>query len=120
MTIRQAWRAVNRHAAVWVCLALFAAACVAAHLFAVFRIDLCDGQFALMDQMTVRSLALVGFVRGHPWLPCLHALLTAGGVLAMQWRGHPEWAWWLWSAALCSPFAVYVCACAHIGGKLMF
>ena len=119
MTFRQAWHAVNRHAAIYICLAFFAAICRATHFVAVMRIEACDGQFTIMDEGTMRNLALIALIRSNPWFPWLYAFLTAGGVAFMQLRKYPEWGWWLWSVVLCSPFALYLSVCGYIGMKFI-
>lgn len=119
MTFRQAWHAVNRHAAIHICLTFFALICLTMHTLAVMKIDVCGGQFTIMNERTVRNLALIALIKSNPWFPWLYALVTAGGVVFMQLRKYPEWGWWLWSVVLCSPFALYLGVCAYIGIKFV-
>lgn len=118
--LKQPSRIGYRYASIYIWLAFFAGICFALHFFAVFRMDLCNGQFMLMNWRTVRNLTLIGFIRSHAWFPCVYALFTLGGVLFMQLRKYPEWAWWLWSAVLCAPFGFYCTVCLYIGGKFIW
>jgi hypothetical protein len=118
MTIRELWAAVNRYVAIYICLAMFAALCVGAHMLAVMMIAACDGHFLVMNEQTTHNMALIAFMDSNRWFPGLYAILTFGGVFVMQMRKNPEWAWWLWCVMLCAPFTLYLLACGYIAIKL--
>ena len=117
MTLSNLWCSVNRHTGIYVCLTIFAAICVATHMLAVMVIGGCNGHFVNMNEQTIHNMALIAFLDSNPWFPGLYALLTFGGVLVMQVRKNPAWAWWLWSVMLCAPFALYFSACSYIALK---
>ena len=55
------WCSVNRHAAIHICLTIFAVLCVGAHMLAVIKIAACDGHFLIMNQQTIHNMAPIGF-----------------------------------------------------------
>jgi hypothetical protein len=111
---------LNRHGTIYLCLAVFAAFCVGAHMLAVIKIVACDGHFMVMNQQTINNMALIEFIDSNLWFPVAYAIFTFAGVFFLQMRNQPEWTWWLWSAMLCTPFALYLSACMYIGGKFIF
>ena len=119
MSFSGALRSVNRHGVIYVCLALFAAVCVGAHVAAAFRVDACEGRFLLMNERTIRGMALIEFMRQNLWFPLLYGLLAVAGVLYLQIRGYPRWVPWLYAAILCLPCCWYLSVTAYIGGKVI-
>ena len=120
MTFKQILRSINHNFFVHFCLLVFLGLCVLCHLSATFKIDMSGGHFTLMNERTVKSLALIQFIGTNLWFPVLYGLVTFGGVFYLQVRGHPRWAYWLYAAVLCLPFWFYMSACAYIGGKFIF
>jgi hypothetical protein len=68
MKIRTILRAINRYAAIHVCLAVLFAFCWLIHHLAFRKMEMCDRQFAVMNDRTLRALALID------WVPCAYIL----------------------------------------------
>ena len=111
--------AIQRCAAVYVCLAAFFAICWFIHFAASMKMEFCNRQFALMNDKTLRAMALIDWVAAHAWLAIAYVFLTAASVVFLQIRGRPAWTYWLAAVVFCVPCVVYWLPCAYIAGKLL-
>jgi hypothetical protein len=112
-------RAIGKHANIHICLAVFFALSWLIHHLAYGRMEMCDRQFSLMNDRTLRTMALIDFVAANPWLAIGYALLAPAAVVFLQVRGRPAWTCWVAAAAFCLPWIPYWNACVYIAvGKL--
>jgi hypothetical protein len=81
--------------------------------------EMCDRQFALMNDRTLRAMALIDWVAANWWLAAAYAFLPVACVAFLQIRGRPSWTYWPAAALFCLPCVVYWVPCAYIMGKLL-
>lgn len=110
-------RAINTHAAIYVCLAAFFAACWFFHYVAFIRMEACNRQFYVMNDETIRSMTLIDFVATNDWLFVVYPPLVVTTIVFLQLRRQPPWIWWLAAVVLCIPCCVYWTHCAYISLK---
>jgi hypothetical protein len=111
--------AINRCAAIHVCLAVFFAFCWVTHYAAVLKMQFFNRQFALMNDKTLRAMALIDWVAANWWLAVAYAFLAVASVAFLQFRGRPRWTWRVTALVFCIPCVVYWQPCAYIAGKLL-
>lgn len=112
------FRAFARHAAIHVCLALFFGLCWFIHYLAVLKMEIGKRQFAVMNDKTLRAMALIDWLATHYWLAIGYVLLVVASVAFLQIRGRPPWTCWLAAVLFCLPCVVYCTTCAYIANKL--
>ena len=111
--------AINRHAAIYVCLAVFFAFCWFLHFAASLRMEICNRQFGLMNDKSLRAMALIDWVADHSWMAIAYVFLVVASIAFLQIRGRPAWSCWLTAALFCIPCIVYWLPCLYICGKLL-
>jgi hypothetical protein len=119
MKIAMILKAINRHAGIHASLALFFAFCWMTHHVAFLKMEGCGRQFALMNDRTMRVMALIDWVTAHSWLVIAYTLLPFASVAFLQIRGRPPWTCWVVVVVYCIPCVMYWSACAYIAGKLI-
>ena len=111
-------RAINKHAAIYVCMAVFFALCLFSHYLARLAMEICNRRFLVMNGKTLRAMALIDWVDSHSWLAIGYAFLVVASVAFLQIRGRPPWSYWGTAALFCIPCFAYWLPCALIAGKL--
>ena len=111
--------AIWRHAVVHACLATLFAMCWFTHHVALLRMEICDRQFAMMNNRTWKSMALIDWVTAHSWLAIAYIVLAFVSVAFLQARRRPAWTWWVTALVYGIPCAVYWSPCAYIAGKFL-
>lgn len=119
MKIGPTFKAINRHAAIHECLAVFFAFCWFLHFAASIKMECCKRGLCVINDSTLRAMALIDWVGAHWWLAVAYALLAVASIAVLQIRGRPAWTWWLTAAVYCIPCIVYWSPCAYIAGKLL-
>jgi hypothetical protein len=119
MKIGTILKTINRNAAIYVCLAVFFAFCWFTHYMAVLRMESSNKQFAVMNDETLRAMALIDSVAAHSWLAIAYVVMVVAAIAFAQVRGHPAWAYWLTALILCIPCVLYCGKCAYIALKLV-
>ncbi len=118
--IRTILKTIGRHANVHLCLTAVFAFSWFLHYMAVMRMEMCDRQFAVMNNRTMRTMALIELVGANYSLAIAYAILTVSAVAFLQIRGRPAWTCWLTAAVFVVPCVVYWFACTYIAvGKLL-
>ena len=110
-------RAINRHAAIHVCLAVFFAICWGTHFAASLKMEGCHRQFAVMNDKTLEAMALIDWVGANSWLAIAYVVMVVAAVAFAPFRGYPAWAYWLTALILCIPCALYCGKCVYIMNK---
>ena len=110
---------INRHAAIYVCLAVFFATCWFLHHLARLTLEMCNQnaelrEWALSNDRMVKATALVDWVAAHAWLAIAYVVLVVAAVVFAQVRGHPAWTYWLTAVILCIPCVVYWWPCGCV------
>jgi hypothetical protein len=119
MKIGTTLKAINRHAAIYVCLAVFFGFCWFLHHLARLTIEMCNRNaewrewVSTNDRMT-KAMALSDWVAAHSWLAIAYVVLVVAAVAFAQVRGHPAWSYWLTVLILCIPCVVYWWPCGCI------
>ena len=119
MKVRIILAAINRHAAIYVCLAVFFAFCWFLHFVASLKMEICNRQFGLMNDKSLRAMALTDWVADHSWMAIAYVFLVVASIAFLQIRGRPAWTCWLTAALFCIPCIVYWLPCLYIFGKLL-
>ncbi|MGA2035641.1 MAG: hypothetical protein ABSG68_25615 [Thermoguttaceae bacterium] len=119
MEIGTIFKAINKHGAIYGYLALFFAFCWFIHFAASMKMEGCNRQFALMNDRTLRAMALIDWVPTHSWLVLAYVLLVVASVAFLQVRGQRSWTYWATAVVYCIPCVVYWLPCAYIAGKLL-
>ena len=119
MKIGTILRAINRHAAIYVCLAVFLAFCWFTHYVAFLKMEISNRQFAVMNDETLRAMALIDWVAAHLWLAIAYVVMVVAAIVFAQVRGYPAWAYWLTALILCIPCALYCGRCIYIMNKFL-
>ncbi len=112
------FRAIKRHAAIYVCLAVFFALCWFSHYLARRAMEICDRHFPAMNGKTLRAMALIDWVAAHWWLAAAYVFLVVAAIAFLQIRGRPPWTYWVTAALFSIPCFAYWLPCAFIAGKL--
>jgi hypothetical protein len=107
-------RAINRYAAIYVCLALFFTACWWTHFAAFLKMEDSHRQFALMTERTMRAMAMLDWVTSNSWLAMVYVVMVVAAVAFAQFRRHPAWTYWLTALILCIPGLLYAGKCVYI------
>ena len=113
MKSRTILREINRHAAIYVCLAVFFAFCWFIHFAAYLKMGACNRQFAVMNDETLRAMALIDWITVHFWLAIAYVLLVIASVAFLQIRGRRPWTHWVAALSLCGPCLLYWSACMY-------
>jgi hypothetical protein len=120
MRVGTVLRTIGKHANIHVCLVVIFALSWFLHYMASMRMEMCNGQFRVMNDQTMRTMALIDFIAANFWLAIVYAFLVFAAVVFLQIRARPPWIWWLTAVAFCAPCIVYWSACAYIAvGKLL-
>jgi hypothetical protein len=119
MRIRVILGAINRYAGIYVCLALFFGFCWFLHFAATIKAECCKGGLCLINDQTLRAVALIDWVSSHSWLAIAYFLPFIACVAFLQIRGRPRWTWSLTAVLFCIPCVVYWLPCLYIFGKLI-
>jgi len=112
------FRAINKHAAIYICMTVFFALCLFSHYLARLAMEICNRRFLVMDGKTLRAMALIDWVASHAWLAMVYVFLVVASVAFLQIRGRPPWSYWVTAVLFCSPCFAYWLPCAFIAGKL--
>ena len=113
------FRAINRHAAIYVCLAAFFGLGWIIHYLAFLKMEICNRQFVVMNDKTLRAMALIDWVSAHSRLAIVYVFSVVASIAFLQIRGRPPWAYWLAAVLFCLPCVVYCTTCAYIANKLL-
>ena len=108
---------IRRHAGIYVCMAVFFAFCWLIHYAALLKMEICDRQFAVMNDGTLKAMALIDLVAAHPCLAIAYVALAFVSVAFLQVRRRPRWTWWGSALVYGIPCVVYWSPCAYIAGK---
>ena len=119
MKVKTVLIAINRHAAIYVCLALFFALCWLIHHLALLRMEMCNRQFLLMNDRTVRAMAVIDLIAANSWWAIAYIVLVVAAVAFLQIRGYQPWTYWAIAMFFCLPCIVYWWPCIYIGGKCL-
>ena len=119
MKIRTILGAINRHAGIHVCLAIFFAFCWFLHFVATIKVECCKRGLCMINDRTLRAMALVDWVAAHSWLAIAYFFLVVASVAFLQIRGRAPWTYWLTAVVYCIPCIAYWGPCAYIAGKLL-
>jgi hypothetical protein len=119
MKIGTVLKAINRHAAIYVCLAVFFALCRFFHHLARLTLEICNTdahwrEWALANDRMMKATALIDWVAAHSWLAIAYVVLVVAVVAFAQVRRHPAWTYWLTAVILCIPCVVYWWPCGCI------
>lgn len=114
MRVGTVLRTIGKHANIHVCLAVIFAFSWFFHYMAYMRMEMCNRQFFVMNDRTMRTMALIDYMAANPWLAIAYAFLAFAAVVFLQIRVRPPWTCWLTAAAFCAPCIVYWSACAYI------
>ena len=119
MKIGTILKAINQHAAIYVCLAVFFAFCWFIHHLARLTIEICNRdaewrEWAVTNDRMKKAMALVDWVAAHSWLALVYAVLIVTAVAFAEVRGHPAWTCWLTAMILCIPCVAYWWPCGCI------
>ena len=111
--------AINKHAAIYVCLAVFFAFCWFIHHLARLTIEIRNPnadwrESDLTNDRMMKATALIDWVAAHSWLAIAYVVLVVAAVAFAQVRGHPAWTYWLTALILCIPCIVYWWPCGCI------
>jgi len=110
-------RTSKKHAAIYVCLAVFFALCWFGHYLARLAMEACNRQFLAMNGKTLRAMALIDWVAAHAWLALAYVFVVVAAVVFLQIRGRAPWTYWVTAALFCIPGFVYWLPCVFIAGK---
>ena len=119
MQILTALKWINRHSASSVVLLLLLGASTFAHVLAHLRMDMANRQFAIMDDRTIREIAVIDFMHAHYWVAIAYAVVFFATLLWLEIRSAPRWAVWVMFCLLALPCLVYAGACLRIGNKFI-
>jgi len=108
----------GRFAGVYVCLALIFLLTCFTHFVAQMKLELA-GQFILINERTLKAMALVQWVAAHPGLALAYVMLACGSIAFLQARGRPRWSWWCTALLYCIPCVIYWVPCGYVAGKLL-
>lgn len=114
MKIGTILKAIYWNAGIYVCLAVFFALCWAFHHLAFLRMECSHRQFLLMNDETLRAMALIDWVAVNSWIAIAYVVLVVAVVVFAQIRGHPAWTYWLTTVILCIPCVLYCGKCMYI------
>ena len=114
MKIGASFRALSGHGAIYVCMAMFFTACWLIHCRTLLKMDRCHRQFSLLNDKTLRAVALLDWASAHSELAIAYVVLAIACVAFLQIRGRPGWTYWLTAALFCVPCVVYWWPCAYI------
>jgi hypothetical protein len=114
MKIGTILKAINRNAAIYVCLAVFFALCWFFHQMAFLRMEGSHRQFIVMNDRTLHAMALIDWVAANLWLAIAYIVLVVAAVIFAQVRGHPAWTYWLTAVILSIPYVLYCGKCVYI------
>ena len=113
-------RTIGKHAIIHACLAVIFAFSWFSHYLAWTRMEMCNRQFSIRNDRTMRTMALIDYMAANAWLAVAYAFLGFAAVVFLQIRARPPWTCWLTAVAFCAPCIVYWSACAYIAvGKLL-
>ena len=106
--------ATAKHAAIYVCLAVFFAFCWFAHYLAFLKMEGWQRQFVVMNERALHVMALMDWIAANSWLAIAYVVLVVAAVAFAQVRGHPTWSCWLTALMLCMPCILYGAKCVCI------
>ena len=109
---------MQKHPAIYVCLAVLFALCWLSHCLARLAMGICDRRL-LVSVKTQRAMALIDWVGDYWWLAIAYFGLVVAAVAFLQVRGRPAWTYWLAAALFCIPCFAYWFPCALVAGKLL-
>jgi hypothetical protein len=89
------------------------------HWSARLRLDMANGQFAIMDDRTVREISVIDFMHGHWWIVAAYGVLFLACLIWLEFRTASRWAVWATFIMLALPLLAYARACLHIGTKIV-
>ncbi len=119
MTIGSILNAINKYAAVHVCMAAFFALCWFFHHLARLTLEICDQnadwrEWASTNARMKNAASLVGWVAAHSSLAIAYVVMVIAAVAFAHVRGHAAWTYWLAALILCIPCSIYWWPCACI------
>jgi hypothetical protein len=119
MNSRASSGATKRHAAIYVCLAVFFALCFFSHYLARLTMERCNRQFAVMNDKTRNTMILIDWVAANAWLAIAYCFVVVACVGFLQLRRRPPWTYWLTAAFFSIPGFAYWVPCAYIATKAL-
>ncbi len=119
MKVKPILHAINDCVSVHVCLAVFFAFCWFTHCAAWLKMEACERRFAVMNEGTLRTMALIDWIAANRGLVIAYVILAIGCVLFLQLRRRPSWTHWVTALTFCVPCLVYWRGCVHIMLKFL-
>jgi hypothetical protein len=93
--------------------------CASAHWLALAKVEMTGGHFALMNDRTVASLAVVGWMQDHIWVGIGYLIMILLLAFYLHARHHRRCVTCLVSGILSAPCLAYGMVCSYIMGKVI-